>query len=203
MKTNFALILLNRAMKKILIIEDEIVIAEDIQNILEKEGYEIAGIAECYDEAIKLFNKNKPDIIISDIYLKDSKTGIDIVKEFLKSRAVPVIFITAYSSNEIIEILANFNSITYITKPFTDGQLIAAVKLINTKLKKNRIKVKVTHREQEIVDFIINGFSSKEIADKLFISPETVRTHRKNIFSKFNVNSATQLINTVLNNSIH
>jgi DNA-binding NarL/FixJ family response regulator len=190
-------------MKKILIIEDEIVIAEDIQNILEKEGYEIAGIAECYDEAIKLFNKNKPDIIISDIYLKDSKTGIDIVKEFLKSRAVPVIFITAYSSNEIIEILANFNSITYITKPFTDGQLIAAVKLINTKLKKNRIKVKVTHREQEIVDFIINGFSSKEIADKLFISPETVRTHRKNIFSKFNVNSATQLINTVLNNSIH
>jgi DNA-binding NarL/FixJ family response regulator len=190
-------------MKKILIIEDEIVIAEDIQNILEKEGYEIAGIAECYDEAIRLFHKNKPDIIISDIYLQDSKTGIEIVKEFLKSRAVPVIFITAYSSNEIIDILADFNSITYITKPFTDGQLIAAVKLIRTKLKKNSIKVKVTHREQEIVDFIINGFSSKEIADKLFISPETVRTHRKNIFSKFSVNSATQLINTVLNNSIH
>jgi DNA-binding NarL/FixJ family response regulator len=65
-------------MKKILIIEDEIVIAEDIQNILEKEGYEIAGIAECYDEAIKLFNKNKPDIILRIV-----KQGLILLKNFL------------------------------------------------------------------------------------------------------------------------
>jgi len=188
-------------MKKILIIEDELIIASDIQGVLEAEGYFVVGIADCYEKAIKIFEKKKPNIIISDIYLKGNISGIEIVKIFLEQRPVSVIFITAYSNNEIIETLADFNSISYITKPFTNTQLLAAVKMASSRLQKTKTPTKLTHREQEILNKIMQGYSSAKIATELKISMETVKTHRRNIFAKYQVNSITKLINCVLKNS--
>jgi len=187
--------------EKILIIEDELIIASDIQNILEKEGYVVVGVANRFEDALKLFTEKPPDIVISDIYLKGKKSGIDAVKEMLNKVPVPIIFITAYSSNEIINLVADFNSITYITKPFTSTQILAAVKMVSIRVQKSKLQIKVTHREQEIIDKIILGLPSSEIAKELKISVETVKTHRRNIFTKFNVSSVAQLVHIVLKNS--
>ena len=70
-----------RNMIKILIVEDETIVALDTQSTLIKLGYEVTDIVTTYEEALLSFSKNKPDIILMDIFLKNSLSGIDIAKK--------------------------------------------------------------------------------------------------------------------------
>ena len=81
---------------EILIIEDEPLIAMDIEEMVESLGHRVVGTARTHKEAIGLFNKTQPKMILADIQLADGSSGIDAVNEILASVAVPVIFITAF-----------------------------------------------------------------------------------------------------------
>lgn len=80
----------------ILIIEDESVIAMDLESLVESLGHSVIGIARTRTEALKLFEKKRPGLILADIQLADGSSGLDAVNDMLKSFSVPVIFITAY-----------------------------------------------------------------------------------------------------------
>ena len=80
----------------ILIIEDEPLIAIDIEQMVESLGHRVTGIARTKDEAVALFESTKPNMVLADIQLADGSSGIDAVNEILKTSAVPVIFITAF-----------------------------------------------------------------------------------------------------------
>lgn len=80
----------------VMIIEDEPLIAMDIENLVTDLGHTVTGIARTRDEANALFGKKKPGIILSDIQLADGSSGIDAVNDILEETSVPVIFITAY-----------------------------------------------------------------------------------------------------------
>ena len=80
----------------ILIIEDEPLIAMDIEEMVESLGHRVVGTARTHKEAIGLFNKTHPKMVLADIQLADGSSGIDAVNEILASTAVPVIFITAF-----------------------------------------------------------------------------------------------------------
>ncbi len=81
---------------EILIIEDEPLIAMDIEDMVTSLGHQVAGVARTYGEAITLFEKTAPKMILADIQLADGSSGIDAVNEILKSATIPVIFITAF-----------------------------------------------------------------------------------------------------------
>lgn len=81
---------------EILIIEDEPLIAMDIEDMVTSLGHKVAGVARTHGEAIALFEKTSPKMILADIQLADGSSGIDAVNEILKSTAIPVIFITAF-----------------------------------------------------------------------------------------------------------
>jgi DNA-directed RNA polymerase specialized sigma24 family protein len=80
----------------ILIIEDEPLIAMDIEEMVESLGHRVVGTARTHAEATALFSKAKPRMILADIQLADGSSGIDAVNEILTSTSVPVIFITAF-----------------------------------------------------------------------------------------------------------
>jgi CheY-like chemotaxis protein len=80
----------------VLIIEDEPLIAMDIENMVESLGHTVTGIARTHNEAIKLFNERKPGLVLADIQLADGSSGIDAVNDILRAVSVPVIFITAF-----------------------------------------------------------------------------------------------------------
>lgn len=80
----------------ILIIEDEPLIAMDIEQMVESLGHRVVGTARTHKEATALFQKTQPKMVLADIQLADGSSGIDAVNEILKSTAVPVIFITAF-----------------------------------------------------------------------------------------------------------
>ena len=80
----------------ILIIEDEPLIAMDIEEMVESLGHRVVGTARTHAEATALFNKTRPKMVLADIQLADGSSGIDAVNEILASTSVPVIFITAF-----------------------------------------------------------------------------------------------------------
>lgn len=81
---------------RIMIIEDEPLIAMDIEQMVESLGHEVVGIARTKDEALTLYAKEKPRMVLADIQLADGSSGIDAVNEILQDHTIPVIFITAF-----------------------------------------------------------------------------------------------------------
>ncbi len=80
----------------ILIIEDEPLIAMDIENMVEGLGHRVVGVARTHKEAVALYQKTSPRMILADIQLADGSSGIDAVNDILHSHQIPVIFITAF-----------------------------------------------------------------------------------------------------------
>lgn len=80
----------------IMIIEDEPLIAMDIEHMVTGLGHNVTGIARTRDEAVALFEKTSPKMVLADIHLADGSSGIDAVNDILKTSSIPVIFITAY-----------------------------------------------------------------------------------------------------------
>jgi len=80
----------------IMIIEDEPLIAMDIEQMVEDLGHTVTGIARTHKEAVELFERTQPKMILADIQLADGSSGIDAVNDILKTGTIPVIFITAF-----------------------------------------------------------------------------------------------------------
>jgi len=116
-------------MTKILIIEDEPLIALNLKMILEKKGFEVIGFAGNFEDTYELFCANKPDIVLSDIKLEQNESGIEVVKSLKKISNFQVIYLTSYGDDAIIEKAIETNPIAYITKPFKENDLKAALKL--------------------------------------------------------------------------
>lgn len=80
----------------VLIVEDEAIIAEDLEDLVLELGHRIAGIATTRDEAIRIAREKKPGLVLSDIQLADGSSGLDAVLEILRGMNIPIIFITGY-----------------------------------------------------------------------------------------------------------
>ena len=80
----------------VMIIEDEPLIAMDIEQMVESLGHRVTGIARTHAEALKLYEKDRPGMVLADIQLADGSSGVDAVNDILKSSTIPVIFITAF-----------------------------------------------------------------------------------------------------------
>lgn len=183
---------------KILIIEDELIVAENIAAVLEQQGYHIAGIADRSTTAITLFKETKPNLIICDIHIKGKLNGIETAKAITAIEPVPFLYLTAYADEATLSEAATTDFEAYLLKPFVPAQLIVAVKLalerFYTKLPQKARLTPPGKRELEILQLIASGKSSAEIADQLFLSVHTVNTHRKNLMNKYDAQSSAELI---------
>ncbi|KPQ05895.1 MAG: CheY-like receiver protein [Rhodobacteraceae bacterium HLUCCA12] len=111
---------------KVMVIEDEPLIAMDLRNIVTDMGHHVTGIARTRDQAVALGNKERPDLILADIQLADNSSGIDAVNILLKDLGeVPVIFITAFPDRLLTG--ERPEPAFLISKPFTVEQVRSAV----------------------------------------------------------------------------
>ncbi|HSN72444.1 MAG TPA: response regulator, partial [Steroidobacteraceae bacterium] len=85
-----------QARSRVLVIEDEPIIALDLSNILEEMGHQVVGTAATRDEAVRLATELRPGLVLADIRLADGSSGIDAVRMILRDFTVPIIFVTAY-----------------------------------------------------------------------------------------------------------
>jgi DNA-directed RNA polymerase specialized sigma24 family protein len=111
---------------RVLVIEDESIIAMDIEGIVRDMGHEVTGIAATRSEAVEIGRADPPDLILADIQLADDSSGIDAVNELLESfPEVPVIFITAFPERLLTG--ERPEPAFLIAKPFMPPQVISAV----------------------------------------------------------------------------
>ncbi|MGV7108090.1 LytR/AlgR family response regulator transcription factor [Flavobacterium sp. U410] len=117
-------------MIKILIVEDELIIAEDIKSILQEQGYHVIGIAMDYKEALRILNqKEKPDLILLDVNLNDNKNGIDLAYYINEHYKIPFIFATSYSDSQTLEKAKETKPVSYLVKPFKKEQLLSTIEI--------------------------------------------------------------------------
>lgn len=111
---------------RILIIEDEAIIALDLQSIVADMGHRVTGVARTHSEAVALFGAERPDMILSDIQLADGSSGIEAVNEILAAAGdVPVTFITAFPERLLTG--ERPEPAFVITKPYTEAQVRSAI----------------------------------------------------------------------------
>ena len=143
-------------MLKVMIIEDEPLIALSLEKILEKKCFIVTGRAANEEEARTLFDANKPDIILSDIKLENDESGIEIVKQLKKISHFCVIYLTSYGDDAMIEKALETSPAAYITKPFKEIDLNAALKLVSTTIKSKNINPDFYYNKETRVLFYQN-----------------------------------------------
>jgi response regulator of citrate/malate metabolism len=110
-------------MKKILIIEDETIISFGYRLQLERMGFDVIGTARSSEEAEALLKDLEPDLIIMDIYLKGTKTGLELAQEIHTDHPIPVLFLTASTKPEIITAIHAMKGCQYLSKPINSDSL--------------------------------------------------------------------------------
>lgn len=110
---------------RIMIIEDEPLIAMDIEQMVESLGHQVVGIARTRDEAVAMYNKEKPLMVLADIQLADNSSGIDAVNDILKNDKIPVIFITAFPERLLTGLRPEPTFL--VTKPFNPDMVKALI----------------------------------------------------------------------------
>ena len=200
-------------MIRILIIDDHPLVIDGVSTMVKAVGYlEVIGACKSGKEALEFLSGNEPDIILLDISLPDID-GLDLCSQIRKSNsAVRIIGLTSTNEAGIITQFLAKGGNGYLLKNMEREELIMAIdevmndkiflsKAANQKILEQYHTINdaikstpvLTRREKEIMQLLYDGLSGPQIAEKLFLSPFTVETHRKNLMQKLNVNS-TQLM---------
>ncbi|MBK0401372.1 response regulator [Adhaeribacter sp. BT258] len=128
------------ATPKILIAEDEIIIAEDIASCLEELGYNICAI-DSGDHLIEIIRETQPDLLLLDIHLKGDIDGVELAAQIKQEFDIPFIFLTAYADKATIDRAKTTEPYGFIVKPFDDKDLRSAIEI--ALYKHNRDKERV------------------------------------------------------------
>ena len=116
---------------RILIVEDESIVALDLQTQLTCAGFQVIGPVDSYSEAVALATADSQDLILMDIRLKGSETGIDAVNRIREKNATPVIFLSALSDRDTLHKVEQISDTQFIKKPFSISELISVIEKIN------------------------------------------------------------------------
>jgi DNA-binding NarL/FixJ family response regulator len=205
---------------KVLIADDHAILRDGIRYLITRmKNMKVVGEAVTGLEAFQKFEHLQPDLLILDISLPD-KNGMQVAQQILtKSPEANIIILSMYDEDEYINRCLELGVKGYVVKNESGTELELAIqsvidgrnyfssqvqKVIFRKhsqnvaqAKKREHIVQLTKRESEIIGLISQGLTSQEMADKLFISPRTVETHRANLLKKVGVKNSMELINRV------
>lgn len=186
----------------VVLADDTLIAREGWRRILEtSEEIRVIGEAETTSQATKIASELKPQVILMDLlWFKDETAGWMAIKDIKKdSPEIRIIAITAYENLIRDARLAGADSA--LMKTFTRDQLLTEIIDLATQPEHNSLqnnrsssKEQLTERELQVLRFLVDGHSDREIAKLLDVAPMTAKNHIKNIMSKLNVKNRTSAI---------
>jgi DNA-binding NarL/FixJ family response regulator len=200
-------------MIKIVITDDHPIVTQGLQHLLSMEkNISIEKILSSGQELMQWLPENSIDVLLLDIYLNDAN-GMDLCAKI--SELYPEIGIIAISGQDeaiVISQMLQNGALGYVLKNAESHEIIEAINQVYfgqkylcrrtrealEKLDNSLNEIpKITRREKEVLKLIAEGLTTTEIAMKLYISPHTVESHRKNLMEKFHVKSTASVLNKV------
>lgn len=130
---------------KILVVEDETIVARDIRNMLKGLGYEVVAIVPSGKESIKKAKEKKPDLVLMDIMLQGEFDGVKAADEIYNTLNIPVVYLTAYANETTLQRAKITEPFGYILKPFEERELHTTIEVA---LYKYKMEMKLKEREQ-------------------------------------------------------
>lgn len=137
------------ATAKILIVEDESIIALDIKNSLEKAGYDVVDTAACAEEALDRAAHLEPDLVLMDIRLQGDIDGVETANQIRQHFHLPVIYLTAHADDNTLQRAKISEPFGYILKPFEDRELITTIEIALSRHKAESAMREALERERE------------------------------------------------------
>lgn len=204
---------------KILLVDDHAMFRAGIRALLEAEGrMVVVGEASSGDEAVDRVRELKPDVVVMDLSMPGSN-GLEATRRIAALELdTKVLVLTVHAEEEYLVPVVEAGASGYLTKTSADNDLIEAIKVVArgevylppkaTTLLLQRYKAAesddsaglhdLSTREQEVLALTAEGYSSREIGKKLFISPKTVDTYRSRIMDKLGLNHRSELVRFAL-----
>ncbi len=127
-------------MKKesIMIVEDEYLVAMDIESVLKKAGYDVSSIETTGEKAVESAAWNHPDLVLMDITLAGEMNGMEAADIIRRTVKIPVVFLTAHNDRKYFEEAKRSRPFGYIIKPYAEHQLLASIEVMLYKAKRDR-----------------------------------------------------------------
>ncbi len=202
----------------IVIIDDDILVCNSLKTIISHGNINVAATGNSYEDAIDLYFKFKPDILLMDIRMHD-KNGIDAAEKILQiESSAKILFLTTFSDDEYIiraikigakgyilkqdfeNIIPALNSVNSNQTVFGNNITEKIPTLIQNKKEVNLDNYMLDKKQIEIIDLVSKGLSNKEISERLFLSEGTIRNYISAIMEKLDLKSRTQLVVFYYNN---
>ncbi len=163
----------------IFIVEDESIVAKDIQNSLTKLGYNVIGFANNGNDAIERITELVPDLVLMDIMIKGNLTGIDVSEKIKERMNIPVIFLTAYADEATLSRAKITEPYGYILKPFKEIDLHSTIEMAIYKHQKDTALLK----ERDFLYSLVENKDEKG-SDILFVKSNSrlVKLYLKDIY---------------------
>ncbi|MBL7814048.1 MAG: response regulator transcription factor [Saprospiraceae bacterium] len=189
---------------KILIVEDEPIIAENIAVYLNNADFKVSDIAYDDEDAKVALRKNTPDAVILDINLDSDMDGIQIADFINKHCPMPFLFLTSYADRETLERAKKVEPWGYIVKPFNEKTLQASLEMaisnfanrsnqhhpqLNLEKINKSLLTPLSEREFDVLQLIYEGKTNQQIADAIFVSVNTIKKHINNSYLKIDAAS--------------
>jgi DNA-binding response OmpR family regulator len=114
---------------RVLIVEDEILIAEELRERLSRFGYSVIAAVDSADEGIAIATRELPDLVLMDIRLKGEKDGVQAAKEIRQQVDIPIVYVTAYSDRQTVDRASQTEHDAYILKPFHRSELQSTIEV--------------------------------------------------------------------------
>jgi len=204
-------------MIKVYIVEDHSVVVEGIMSLLQNEKeFEVIGYTNTGEGCLNFFRTRTADVILMDINLPDMN-GIDLCKTMKKNYpGIMILTLSTFNQSIYISKMMESGASGYLLKNSGRQEIIQALRDVASgktylsfeagqALKSstsNPDQPLLTKREKEILGLITDGFTNSQIAEKLFISVDTVDSHRKNLYNKLNVKNTAMLMRYAIENNM-
>jgi DNA-binding NarL/FixJ family response regulator len=211
---------------RILVVDDHDLVRRGVKTILlAHEDWEVCGEANTGQDAIMKAQELKPDIVVLDIGMPDLN-GLEVARRIRAASAnTEILILSVHQSDQLVREIVKAGANGFIVKSDSDRDLVTAVESLanhkpffNSQVSRvilgpfnsdgpiNKVPVSIrerlTAREREIVQLIVDGQSSKEAASSLGISVKTIETHRVNIMRKLEIHSVIELAHYAIRNQI-
>lgn len=200
---------------RILIADDHAIVMEGLKAVLSAdEELQVVGSVFNGEEALRFVRQNEVDVVVLDINMP-VMDGITCARLLKKDHPdIKIIILTMYAQKSFVEEIIKTGIDGCLLKNNTGNELITAIlRVMSGKQYYDRIQTfkseneevtqyKLSEREIEVIRLMSDGLTSMDIAEKLYLSEHTVKTHRKNILRKLGLNNSSQVVQFALNNQL-